>query len=408
MRDLFQCPLSVATIQRAARVSSAKLVHTEQRLKAAIRNSAVIGVDETGLRVAGSGAYIHVARTEGLTHYGFDVRRGKAAMDEIGILPRFTGTMVRDGFSSYRWYEQCRHSLCNVHLLRDLRFLAESSPTQKVWTEPFAKLLLKIKETVTEAQAAGGTLLTEQMKNDFLRRYDQLVKKAARLNPPEPKTKVAGDSPKQKPVQQPTPHSLVNRLQRRRDEVLRFMSDKSVPFDRYERRSQRQRSPVPPNLAFAFDGPTSRHAGWRRTWPGSRRCLRAFDHPLAHSLNAPCCGLLVASPDRYLRLTPRGRPMVRSGLVGEGLANNRGSASRASGMRSVPAPIEWRRLLHRPGAPGDLSTWTAASGPLRSAATAWRSQINGAPFSPTRPGRVCVNHIARNTETNLRCTDRRA
>ncbi len=188
MRDLFHCPISVATIQRAARICSGKLVNTEQRIKAGIRHSAVIGVDETGLRVAGSGAYIHLARTEELTHYGFDERRGKAAMDEIGILPQFTGTLVRDGWASYKWYEQCRHSLCNVHLLRDLVFITESSPEQKVWTDSFAKLLLKIKEAAAQAKIEDQRGLSEQIKNDFLRRYDKLVKKADRLNPP-PKRK---------------------------------------------------------------------------------------------------------------------------------------------------------------------------------------------------------------------------
>lgn len=230
MRDLFDCSISAATIQRAARVSSGKLVKTEQRIKAALRDSQVIGVDETGLRVAGSGGYIHVARTEGLTHYAYDKRRGKAAMDEIGILPQFTGTLVRDGFSSYKWYEQCRHSLCNVHLLRDLVFVEETSPEQKVWTTPLAKLLLKIKDTVAQVRADAEVRLSEQIKNEFLRQYDKLVKKADRLNPP-PKTKVESDAQKKKPTQQPTPRNLINRLQRRRDEVLRFMTDLSVPFD---------------------------------------------------------------------------------------------------------------------------------------------------------------------------------
>src|SRR5205085_329418 len=125
MRDLFGCALSAATVQRAARLSSGKLSRTELRIKAALRDSPVIGVDETGLRVGGGGGYIRVARTERLTHYAFDMRRGKAAMDETGILPRFTGTLVRDGFSSYMWYGQCRHSLCNAHLLRDLVFVEE-------------------------------------------------------------------------------------------------------------------------------------------------------------------------------------------------------------------------------------------------------------------------------------------
>jgi transposase len=230
MRDLFACSISAATIQRASRISSGKLVNTEQRIKAAIRDSAVIGVDETGLRVAGNGGYIHVARTEGLTHYAYDARRGKAAMDEIGILPQFTGTLVRDGFSSYQWYEQCRHSLCNAHLLRDLVFVEESSPEQQVWTTPLAKLLLKIKDDLTKVKAETDAQFSAQTKNDFLRRYDQLVKKADRLNPPPPRRKDVGDAAKKSSTQL-TPRRLINRLQRRRDEVLRFMSDMSVPFD---------------------------------------------------------------------------------------------------------------------------------------------------------------------------------
>jgi transposase-like protein len=114
MRDLFGCPVSPATVARAARVASGKLVGVEQRLKAALRDSQVIGVDETGLRVAGSGGYVHVARTEALTHYAYDERRGKAAMDETGILPQFTGTLVRDGFSSYQWY---RVAIASVMLI---------------------------------------------------------------------------------------------------------------------------------------------------------------------------------------------------------------------------------------------------------------------------------------------------
>ncbi len=232
MRDLFACHISAATVQRAARVSSGKLVNTEQRIKAAIRASSVIGVDETGLRVAGRSSYVHVARTEELTHYAYDARRGKAAMDEIGILPQFTNTLVRDGFSSYKWYEQCRHSLCNVHLLRDLVFVGEVGPEQKVWTDPFAKLLLKIKDMVTEARAnPAEAQLNEEMKINFLRRYDRLVKRADRLNPPLPKRKAEGLAPQKSVLQQPTPRRLINRLQKRRDEVLRFMTDTSVPFD---------------------------------------------------------------------------------------------------------------------------------------------------------------------------------
>ncbi|HEV7377756.1 MAG TPA: IS66 family transposase [Pyrinomonadaceae bacterium] len=231
MTDLFECYISVATIQRAARVSSGKLVKTEQRIKAVIRDSSVIGVDETGLRVAGSGGYIHVARTAELTHYGFDVRRGKAAMDEIGILPQFTGTLVRDGWASYQWYEQCRHSLCNAHLLRELVFIEEVDSTQKVWTTPLSKLLVQIKGAAAQARADGAPQLSHQQQGSWLERYQQLLRKAEKLNPLPSPGKDADVEKKKGRDRKPFPNNLIKRLQRRRDEVLRFMTDLSVPFD---------------------------------------------------------------------------------------------------------------------------------------------------------------------------------
>ncbi|MBA2681050.1 MAG: transposase [Ktedonobacteraceae bacterium] len=61
-----------------------------------------------------------------LTHYGYDTRRGKLAMDAIGILPQFKGICIRDGWFSYDEYRQATHALCNVHLLRELVYLKET------------------------------------------------------------------------------------------------------------------------------------------------------------------------------------------------------------------------------------------------------------------------------------------
>lgn len=230
LRDLFGCSPSPAIIQRAGRVFSGKLVRCEQRIKAAIRDSEVVGADETALRVAGANGFIHVARTDELTHFAYDSRRGKDAMQEVGILPQFTGTLVRDGYLSYSRFERCRHSLCNAHILRDLVFVEEFSPAQKAWTKPLSALLLEIKEAAAKARAAEEGQLSEGARGHFLRRYDRLLKKADRLNP-HPPADDGGDSPKKKRPPLSPQRRLVNRLLRRRDEVLRFMTDLSVPFD---------------------------------------------------------------------------------------------------------------------------------------------------------------------------------
>jgi hypothetical protein len=283
LSDLFGCPVSPATVERAGVVFSGKLVRSEQRLKATISNAPVVGVDETGLRVAGRGGFVHVARTEELTHFAYDSRRGRDAMQDVGILPQFRGTLVRDGYLSYTRFEQCRHALCNAHLLRELVFIEETDPKQAVWTKPLAKLLLEIKEAAEAARAAGQAQLSEEARGAYLDRYDRLVKKADRLNPHPPRdTAGAGDSPKSKRPPLSPPHRLVNRLLRRRDEVLRFMSVLAVPFTKHGAERDLRMVMVPQKVGGCF-----------RTEDGARAFCRVKSylstarkqgHPLLYSL----------------------------------------------------------------------------------------------------------------------------
>ncbi|HEX8148489.1 MAG TPA: IS66 family transposase [Pyrinomonadaceae bacterium] len=122
MKELFGCAISPGTLATAVRRCAAGLVETEAKIKKGLRRSPVIHADETGLRVKGKLAYVHVASNERLTHYAADVRRGKAAIDEIDILPAYRGTCVHDGWLSYTHYPGCRHALCGAHLLRELTY----------------------------------------------------------------------------------------------------------------------------------------------------------------------------------------------------------------------------------------------------------------------------------------------
>ena len=98
-----------------------------ERLKAEVSRSPVIHSDETGLRVNKRLQYVHVASNARLTHYAAAAHRGQTAMDEINVLPRYRGTCVHDGWLAYTHYNQCRHALCGVHLLRELTFFEELS-----------------------------------------------------------------------------------------------------------------------------------------------------------------------------------------------------------------------------------------------------------------------------------------
>lgn len=203
------------------KVCSHKLMRYEYRLKAAVRNSEVIGVDETGIRVNGKIAWVHLARTDELTHLAFHSKRGCQAFDNIGIINRFTGVLVRDGWLPYQKYEQCRHSLCNAHLLRNPTFVAENEPAHKDWADALAKLLLRIKKAVQQAKSNAETALNIHRQNYFFGRYDKLMARAEQI--------IRG-SPKLKGVHL-SAHNLYRRFLMNKHAILRFMMDFRVPFD---------------------------------------------------------------------------------------------------------------------------------------------------------------------------------
>ena len=123
------------------------LVNCSSRIRRGLRSNflsraEVLHQDETGLYVAGQRHWMHVSATEHLTHYAVHPKRGKEALDAIGILADFHGVSVHDGWRSY-WQFLCQHALCNVHHLRDLTFLEEEQ--LQAWAGKLKELLLDIK-----------------------------------------------------------------------------------------------------------------------------------------------------------------------------------------------------------------------------------------------------------------------
>ncbi len=237
LKDFFACPVSPGSLRRITAECAGRALSTEVEIKRRLKRAEVLHVDETGLRVAGEGRFVHVASTARLTHYACDPRRGKPAMDEVGILPAFKGVSVHDGWPAYSYYHQCRHALCGAHLLRELTYIEESHPHQRgQWAAPLAKLLLEMKGAVERASRAGRATLVEQEREQFLSRYDELVRRGLELNPERHtrRRRVAAGATAKKGrgrTGQSEARKLVARLESRREEVLRFMTDFRVPFE---------------------------------------------------------------------------------------------------------------------------------------------------------------------------------
>jgi transposase len=91
-----------------------------------LRLSPFLVPDETGWRICGVSAWLHVAVGEGVTAYLIHYRRGyEAAVMLIGA--DYEGFMTHDGWSSYDQFILATHQACIGHLARRAHELEESA-----------------------------------------------------------------------------------------------------------------------------------------------------------------------------------------------------------------------------------------------------------------------------------------
>lgn len=102
--DLFGQSISEGTLANTNQEMHNKLEKTEKKISELLIKSRILHADETGARIDKKGFWLHVASTKNLTHYDVHAKRGSEAVDGIGLLPRFNGTLVHDHLKSYFKY----------------------------------------------------------------------------------------------------------------------------------------------------------------------------------------------------------------------------------------------------------------------------------------------------------------
>ena len=111
------------------------------------------------MRVENKTQWLHTASTPEVTLQHIHQKRGKA-MDAGEILPSFAGIAMHDGWKSYDAYTDCRHVLCNAHLLRDLQGIIDS--TGQKWAQQMQEFLT---QSLTLKKEYKGNLPTAVQQN---------------------------------------------------------------------------------------------------------------------------------------------------------------------------------------------------------------------------------------------------
>lgn len=224
IRDYFadQCgiPISAGSVFNFNKEAFGLLETFESKVIRQLIRQDVLNADETGINVNGKCHWLHTTGNDQWTLFFPHEKRGIEAMEAMGVLQHFNGTLCHDHWKPYFHFD-CLHSLCNAHHLRELERAFEQDNQQ--WAKKMQDLLIEINEMVDKA----GGCLSDEMAKSFRSRYRNLLTRAERECPPP---KLVKNEKKRGRIAKSKSRNLLERLRNFETETLRFMTDKRIPF----------------------------------------------------------------------------------------------------------------------------------------------------------------------------------
>jgi len=217
--DLLGQEVSVGAISQMITEAANGTTEFTEHVRVLLRQADTVHFDETGARVNSRLGWVHGASNDWLTLLDCHLRRGRVAMEDMGVIAHMTGIAVHDGWRPYRNFS-VTHALCNAHHLRELEGVGVV--WDQGWANELADLLIEAKIAVEEAVERGDTSLDDSMLHSIRVRYGKLVVKGFAANPAPVAGKRHGYEKKA--------YNLLFRLDTQRADVLRFCHDFRAPF----------------------------------------------------------------------------------------------------------------------------------------------------------------------------------
>jgi transposase len=158
-QKVFQLTLGRATSCRSMLRTARRAEPAVQRIAAQIRGSPYVTPDETGWRIGGQPAWLHVAVGRSETVVQIERGRGHEPLARlIGL--EYAGRLIHDGWAAYDLFRNAVHQQCLTHLSKRCRELLELATRGAVLFPRAVRALLRRGLEIRDRFAAGG--LTRQ------------------------------------------------------------------------------------------------------------------------------------------------------------------------------------------------------------------------------------------------------
>ena len=219
MADLFGVRLVTVTIAGMGRTCAARFQGFAAAVRGHVAAAPVKHMDETGFRIGGRTQWLHIASTIWLTFYRTSPKRGSLLENVLGIV-------VHDHWKPYYTLKGVLHALCNAHHLRELQALIDIE--KEDWARGMRRLLRRACHAANLARERG-VALSPGLIALIERRYDAILTEGFAFHEAQPAL-VSTARKRRGRVPRRTGHNLLRRLHGRKQDVLRFLSDPTVPF----------------------------------------------------------------------------------------------------------------------------------------------------------------------------------
>ena len=188
LKDFYGLEISQGTVSNILNRMRKQAEPAYEAIKNKIKESSVVGADETGERLNGKLHWMWTFQNDYLTYIYQDPSRGKAAIDKHFPQGLPQSVLVSDRHSSYFNMNTAGHQLCLAHLLRELTYLGELDKKQK-WSFEFLELFqesIHLKKTLQLTDIDIGNIrqrfnvLINEDLNDLDKKFGNLQKSLAK------------------------------------------------------------------------------------------------------------------------------------------------------------------------------------------------------------------------------------